>query len=422
MRPASMILALPLGSALFAAVPASAQYSTPPAQQPQIQAPDQVPATAPRRVTVSKGARKAIGELQSAVNANDAANIPAKLAAAQAAARTVDDRLVVAQLQLKAALASKDDAATISALEALLAADGVDQADTALMYLNLGELEYKNKQYAKATAWLERAIAANPADTDALVLLAEARNRLGQTAEAVRLIERAVQVKRASGQKVDESWHRRAVALAYGAKLPSSVELSRQWVAAYPSPANWRDALKLFRQTGSPDSTETLDTLRLARATGALDEADVGKFAVLATDASSPGEAKSVIDEAVAAKQIDPGSARYKEIVAYINDNKTMSRASLPALANEARSAAAAQLAVRTANAYYGYGDYAEAAELYRAALTKTGADANLLNLRLGMALARAGDKASATAAFNAVTGPRSELAKFWLIYLGTRT
>ena len=75
-----------------------------------------------------------------------------------------------------------------------------------------------------------------------------------------------------------------------------------------------------------------------------------------------------------------------------------------------------------TGDADYGYGDYAQAAELYRAALSKTGADVNLINLHLGMALARAGDKAGATAALNAVTGPRSELAKFWLIYLATRT
>jgi predicted Zn-dependent protease len=98
-----------------------------------------------------------------------------------------------------------------------------------------------------------------------------------------------------------------------------------------------------------------------------------------------------------------------------------MSRAALPDLAKEALAGPAAKLAVKTADAYYGYGDYAQAAELYRAALTKTGADVNLINLHLGMALARAGDKAGATAALNAVTGPRAELAKYWLVYLATR-
>ena len=66
---------------------------------------------------------------------------------------------------------------------------------------------------------------------------------------------------------------------------------------------------------------------------------------------------------------------------------------------------------------FYGLGDYTRAAELYRAALSKSGVDTNQVNLRLGMALARGGDKAGAATALGAVTGPLAELAKFWLLY-----
>ena len=38
----------------------------------------------------------------------------------------------------------------------------------------------------------------------------------------------------------------------------------------------------------------------------------------------------------------------------------------------------------------------------------------------LAEALARAGDKAGATAALSAVSGSRSDLAKFWLVYVQT--
>ncbi len=60
---------------------------------------------------------------------------------------------------------------------------------------------------------------------------------------------------------------------------------------------------------------------------------------------------------------------------------------------------------------YYGMGNYAKAAEVYRQVLTKSDADKELANLHLGMALARAGDKAGATAALNAVTGSRSDIS-----------
>ncbi len=80
----------------------------------------------------------------------------------------------------------------------------------------------------------------------------------------------------------------------------------------------------------------------------------------------------------------------------------------LEASAKTALAGAAANPAVATADAFFlSYGDFARATELYRAALTKSGADAGLINLHLGMALTRQGDKAGATAALNAVTGPR---------------
>jgi hypothetical protein len=51
----------------------------------------------------------------------------------------------------------------------------------------------------------------------------------------------------------------------------------------------------------------------------------------------------------------------------------------------------------------------------------KPGVDAGVANLHIGMALARAGDKAGATAALNAVTGPRADIAKFWLTYVNQK-
>ncbi|MEO5612566.1 MAG: tetratricopeptide repeat protein [Sphingomicrobium sp.] len=385
-----------------------------------VQQASEAPAAAPRKITISKGAQKPLAELQTAVNANDVANIPAKLAAAQAAAKSADEKLLVAQLQLKASAAANDEMAEIAALNALIASGGLDQAQTPGVYVALGKLQHKNKQFTQAATSFERVLAINPGNTDALIWLAENRNSQGQVNEAVALLQRALQAKTAAGQKADEAWYKRAIALAYNANLPSSIDLSRQWVAAYPSPANWRDALRVYRKIGSPDSTGMLDALRLARATDGL-EGDSDFFAYASgAETSSPGEARAVLDEAIAAKKIDPAKPMFKDVVAKLKASRVLSLSELPQLATEARGASTARLALRVGDAYYGYGDYAKAVELYRAALTKTGADANLVNLHLGMALARSGDKAGATTALKAVAGPQSELAKFWLVYLAT--
>ena len=78
-------------------------------------------------------------------------------------------------------------------------------------------------------------------------------------------------------------------------------------------------------------------------------------------------------------------------------------------------------MARAAADNFYAYGQYAEAATLYALALQKGGEDPNLVNLRLGAALAMAGRRPEAEAALRLVTGPRADLAGFWLTWLSRR-
>ena len=57
-----------------------------------------------------------------------------------------------------------------------------------------------------------------------------------------------------------------------------------------------------------------------------------------------------------------------------------------------------------------------KAAELYQLALAKPGADASLINLRLGMALAKAGRGPEAEAVLAKVDGPRKPIAQLWTL------
>jgi hypothetical protein len=90
----------------------------------------------------------------------------------------------------------------------------------------------------------------------------------------------------------------------------------------------------------------------------------------------------------------------------------------MPAAIAAANASATGTPALRTADALFGYGRYTDAIPLYRAALTKGGVDSNLVNLRLGMALALANQRAEAETAFRAVTGPRAEIANYWMAFL----
>lgn len=389
-----------------------------PGAQALAQAQPAVP-PAPRTIKVSPQASKAIKALEDAVNAKNFAAVPALLAAAQAAAKTASDRLMIGQLQLKAGVAANDLEAIDAGIAAMAASGEADRAILAKLYLSAADMRIKAKQYDRAAASLERALAIEPANADAISALAEARIAQGRNAEGVALIRKGIAAQAAARGKAEEKLYKRAVAVALKANLPEVFELSRQWVAAYPAVGSWRDAIRIYRQVAKPDGAATLDALRLARAVKALEsENEYALYIYEAADNSAAGEAKAVLAEATAAGAIDPKSKLFAELDRPVRMQAAGESVNLAARASAALAAASAGPALAAGDSHFGRGDYAKAAELYRAALAKTGADADRINLHLGMALARQGDKAGAVAALGKVGGARAELAKYWLLYV----
>lgn len=410
-------------SALFAPSIASAQYGpSAPASAAQPKAEGAQNSAAPeRKYDISKQARPALAELQTAVNAKDAANIPAKLAAAQAKAKTADDRYLIGQLQLKAAIDSNNMALAAQAIDAMLATGVAPPSELAGLYESSAQINYNAKAFDKAGTALEQALKYEPNNVDTIIMLAETRNAQARVPEAVGLIQKAIGIRQQAGQKPDEKWFKRAIALSYNAKMPVASTIALDWVAAYPTSANWRDAIRIY-QTGSKlDDAGMIDSMRLADAANALSgESDYFRLANTLVNKGFAGEAKLVLDRGFAANKISKTSSIFTQLYSVATSKSQGDRASLAGAATTALASPDAKKVMVVADAYYGYGDYAKAVELYRAALGKTGVDKDLANLRLGMALARSGDKAGATAALNAAEGAQADVAKMWKIYVAT--
>lgn len=399
------------------AVPAAAQYGA--TSQPQSSAnaqPQQAPAQAAQpQIKPSGKALKALVDLQTAVNNKDYANVPAKVAAARAVASTKEDRYLIGQMQLKAAVGANDTAAMGTAIDAIANSGYGDAATNAKLYTSLGSELYNAKQYPQAATAFQKAVALNPNDPQAGTLLGEAYFAEGQKAQAAAQFQKAIQSRVAAGQKPDEPLIKRAVAVAYESQSPSAVDLARQWVTAYPNASSWHDAIAIYRNLNHPDAATEFDLLRLARVTDALQgTGDYHAYAYQAADQANYGEAKSLIAEGIASGKIKATDPIVQEIQAILKAKPTPTAADLAAAEKSAREPNAF---LRVGDRYYGAGNYAKAAELYRAAV-QHGADKDVANLRLGEALARSGDKAGATAALNSVTGSHAEIARYWLTYV----
>ena len=385
------------------------QAETQAEQQPQQQQPAQPQMQTASGIRPSPQAQKALIDLQTAVNANDTANIPARVAAAQAVAQTNADRYLIAQLQLRAAVNANNNAAASQALEAIAASGVIAGPQLGELYASLGQKLYQEKQYAEAARLIERASALSPANKDLALLLGDAQLAGGNKAAAMATYQKLLQAQRAAGGKPSEDLYRRVVQAAYDAKAPGAADLAREWVSAYPSPLSWRNSIGIYRNLNKPDLESTLDLFRLMRAANAMDANDLSVYLTLLSDQSNFIEAQTALE------QVQARNGQVQTMATSLNSKPRPSEADLLSAVKGAQTGAAV---LRIGDRLYGLGSYAKAAEVYAQAKAR-GVDANLVAERTGVALARAGDKAGAINAFKSVTGARSGVAQMWLIYLG---
>jgi Flp pilus assembly protein TadD len=377
-----------------------------------------------RRLTISKEARPALKALETAVKGKDNAAYPAALAAAQAAATTADEKYIVAKYRLEHGLNTNDTAEQLSALDAVIAEGTPSATELPNLHFSIGILAFNASNWQRAHDAFGKVVELTPSNQDAVVNLAYTKMKLKKDAEALPLLRQAIASAKAAGKPIPELWYRNALQTAYAARLPEAVPLSRETYAAYPTAENWRNALVVYRDSVRTDDEVNIDTLRLMRASKAIAlKNEYYDLARALSDAGLPGESKAVLDESVAANIGKPADSTYRQIMTVVAAKVSEDRAALPGLEARAPSAPTGRLAFRTADALLGYGEYAKAAALYRVAISKGGADVDtgLANSRLGIALALAGNKAEAEAAFRAVTGPRAALASYWLDWLAKR-
>lgn len=378
---------------------------------------------------LGKAFRNAAAPLQKAIQAKDYATAQSLLPAAEAAAQSPDEKFVLGQFKLQIATGTNDAAGQTKAVDEMIASGSGPAEMKGQLLFYQGQFAYKANNFPLAVQALSAAQQAGYVTKDANgqptqdlnLLLAESYFKANQVPQGLATLDRAIEAEKAAGRKPPQEWYGRAASMAYKAKLmPEVAKWTRAQVVDYPTTENWRSALVIFGDANHFDDQTQLDLLRLQRAAGALaGERDYYEYAVLADKVGLPGEAKAVVDEGKAKGAYSASSKAINEVGAAAGAKVAADKASLAASEKSAASAANGRAALGTGDAYYGYGDYAKAAAMYRLALQKGGVDANTVNLRLGMALARAGQAAEAKQAFAQVTsGPRAELAKFWTLWV----
>lgn len=369
---------------------------------------------------LGKEFRAAIAPAQAAIKASDFPGAKTKLDAADAAAVAPDEKYVASAVRLELGTAMKDPATQSKAVYGMIASGSAPAADLPKLNFYAGSFAYNAGDYPNAQRYLGEAARLGYSGTDATLLLAESYFKTNQVPNGLAQVERAVAVETAAGRKAPEAWYARAASVAYKSKMIGEVaKWTRMQVKAYPSVENWRSALVIYRDSQKMEGQQMLDLFRLMRATKSLKgERDYFEYAAAATERGLPGEAKAVIEEGYTSGTVPKNSRAVGEMLTMASGKISADRASLAGSERQAGTAANGRLAANTADAYLGYGDDAKAIALYRTALQKGQVDVDAVNTRLGIALARSGQKEEARKVFSTVKGTRADVAAYWLLWM----
>jgi len=393
-------------------------------------------ADAAPKYQLSEPFRKAAVPAQNALQAKNWAQAEPLVAAAEAAAKTDDDKFYAQQFRLQlvdgalverangnAAVYAQGESALIAPLDALIANPKLPQDSRGRFLFKRGQIEYGAKRYKEAIGFYQRAREAGYNDPQLTLNIATAQADGGDLAGAAASVRAAIDAEKAAGRKAPVEWYRYARSKVAQAKQIAQVnEWSLMLVKEYPTAKHWREAVLLYGfSPGAPqlDKRAKIDLWRLLRVNKALaDQGDYIEFSGDLGDVGLGAEAKAVIDEGRAAGKI-PASSGPANMVYTDAQKQIASDGPIEGLAKRAQAAPTGGPAAATGDLALGTGDYVRAIELYKVALTKGGVKVDEVNTHLAMAQALSGDKASAKATFALVkTPPRSDIANYWLTWI----
>jgi tetratricopeptide (TPR) repeat protein len=362
---------------------------------------------------------------QAAIAAQKWPECLAALTAAEAVpGRAPYDDFAISELRIPCSARTGDFATTAVALAKGLeigAPNGFLDAEAIKQrYKQLMQVNYQLKNYPKVVEYGKLAVAGDPGNTELRVMMAQALyltpDYPGTVAAVEPLVSEIVQRGETPPDVALGLWTSACVRMKDDACTLRAVE---KQVAYAPTDEAWGNLFLLTMQKAPPD--QSLNVLRFANEVGALKTGDdVAEYASLALEKGYPGEAQSVMEAAVAAGKFGgvgkttPGAANLLQMA---KAAATPDRATLPKQAKDAAAAKTGTPEVRLGQAYLSYGQPAEAVGAIERGLARGGVkDMADANLSLGIARLRAGDKAGAAQAFDAVQGNpfAQRLAGYW--------
>lgn len=336
--------------------------------------------------------------------------------------RNPAEQLTIDRMKAAAAQRAGDNATAVQALESI--APKVTGAELGQVAEQLAAAYAQQRNNAKATEWLQKAVAAGNNSPTVKQLQSYLQSTSGDYAAIAKDAGAAVAAAESAGRKPDEGdLLRLADAQQRLSNTGGYVGTLEKLLLHYPKKDYWNAYLgRLPRKAGFADRF-TLDVMRLKLATGTLTKTEeFMEMAQLSLQAGLPAEALRIIDQGYKAGALGTGpeAARHQRLKDLATKQNGEVKAALAQNATDALAQKTGDDAVKVGTQYASFGEIDKGVELIEAGLKKGGLkrpeDAKL---RLGLAqLQSPKAKAAAAQTLRGVKGTdgAADIARLWLV------
>jgi hypothetical protein len=336
--------------------------------------------------------------------------------------RTPAEQLTIDRMKAAAAQRAGDAATAVQALEAV--AGKVSGAELGQVAEQLAAAYAQARNNAKATEWLNKAVAAGNNSPTIRQLQAYLQSASGDYAAIAKDAGAAVAAAEAAGRRPEEGDLLRLADAQQRTNNPSAYAATlEKLLANYPKKDYWNAYLgRLPRKPGFADRF-ALDVMRLKLASGNLNKADdYMEMAQLSLQAGLPTEARHVADQGFKSGVLGTGpeAARQQRLRDLALKQEADAKAAIAAQAAEAATQKTGDDLVKVGYAYVSLGDVDQGISLIEKGIAKGGLKRpDDARLRLGMAqLQSPKTKAAAQQTLRGVKGNDgvADIARLWLI------
>ena len=336
--------------------------------------------------------------------------------------RTPAEQLTIDRMKAAAAQRAGDTATAIAALESLHDKAGTSEKGQIAEQLASAHAQARNN--AKATEWLNRAIAAGNNSPSVRQLQQYLQSAGGDYAAIAKDAAAAVSAAEQAGRRPEEGdLLRLADAQQRLGTTGAYIGTLEKLLAHYPKKDYWNAYLaRLQRKPGFADRF-AIDVLRLKLASGTLAKTEeYMEYAQLALQAGLPAEGLRVVEQGFKAGALGKGpeAARHQRLKDLATRNLADAKAAIAGQATAAAAEKSGDDAVKVGYALVSLGDAEGGIKLIEQGIAKGGLkrpeDAKL---RLGMALLQQGkSRDRAVRTLRSVTGTdgAADIARLWTV------